>query len=170
MENKSEIDLLLSRAERELAELDSKRNELIKRIKDLKERLPKQLPPTQRFGNEVKITRLSSEKEKITLFRSLFRGREDVFPKRFESKKTGKSGYQPCCRHEWVRSICQKPKIKCAECNNRDFIPVTDDIIRNHLLGKDPDDRSGREFTIGVYPLLEDESCWFLTADFDKAT
>ena len=54
--------------------------------------------------------------EKIRIFRSLFRGREDVFPRRFESMKTGKSGYQPVCTNEWRRGICSKPKIKCSEC------------------------------------------------------
>ena len=93
MEDKSQIELLISSAEKELAELDSKRDELINRIKGLKEGLQKQLPLTQKLGNDVNITRLSTENEKVTLFRSLFRGREDVFPKRFESKKTGKFGY-----------------------------------------------------------------------------
>ena len=55
----------------------------------------------------------------------MFRGREDVFPKRFESKRTGKSGYQPVCRNEWIRPLCQKPKIKCGECDNRAFEPVS---------------------------------------------
>jgi superfamily II DNA or RNA helicase len=91
-----------------------------------------------------------------------------VFPKRFESTKTGKSGYQPCCRNEWIKGICRKPKVKCADCENRDFIPITDDIIKNHLMGVDVNSGSKRDCTIGIYPLLLDETCWFLTADFDK--
>ena len=82
-----------------------------------------------------------------------------MFPKRFESTKTGKSGYQPCCRNEWIRGICEKPKVKCADCENRDFIPVTDDIIKNHLMGTDVHSRSKRDYTIGIYPLLTDETC-----------
>ena len=62
------------------------------------------------------VHQLSSSDEKIALFRSLFRGREDVYPRRFESRKTGKSGYAPACANEWVRGICEKPRIKCAEC------------------------------------------------------
>jgi hypothetical protein len=62
------------------------------------------------------VQQLSSSEEKIALFRSLFRGREDVYPRRFESRKTGKSGYAPACANEWVRDICEKPRIKCAEC------------------------------------------------------
>ena len=93
-----------------------------------------------------------------------------MFPRRFENSKTGKSGYAPVCRNEWQAGICQKPKIACQECNFRAFVQVNDEIIRNHLKGNDPNDRSGRDFTIGVYPLLSDESCWFLAADFDNST
>jgi hypothetical protein len=60
------------------------------------------------------ITNQSAPAEKITLFRSLFRGREEVYPARFESVKSGKSGYSPVCGNEWVRGICEKPRIKCG--------------------------------------------------------
>ena len=43
----------------------------------------------------------------------------------------------------------------------RRFLPLTDAVIEKHLLGKE---------TVGVYPLLPDETCWFLAADFDKTT
>ena len=111
------------------------------------------------------IDRTSSSQAKIALFRSLFRGREDVYPRRFESRKTGKSGYAPACANEWVRGICEKPRIKCAECPNRRFLPVTDDVIRWHLSGSDS---SAQPFVAGVYPLLQDETCFFLAVDFDK--
>ena len=64
--------------------------------------------------------------------------------------------------------MCGKPKVKCANCENRDFIPATDNIIRNHLRGIDVYGGSKRDYTIGIYPLLPDETCWFLAADFDK--
>jgi hypothetical protein len=89
--------------------------------------------------------------DKILLFRSLFRGREDVYPRRFESLTTGRSGYAPACGNEWVRGICEKPRIKCADCPNRAFLPVTDEVIRWHLSGKDP---HGKDFVAGVYPML----------------
>jgi hypothetical protein len=111
----------------------------------------------------------SGEQSKIGLFRSLFRGREDVYPKRFESRSTGKSGYQPDCRNEWVAGICKKPQIKCSRCDRREFIPVSDEVIRKHLMGKDSTDSSGRDFTIGVYPILADDTCWFLAVDFDES-
>lgn len=93
------------------------------------------------------------------------RGREDVYPRRFESRKTGKSGYAPACANEWVRGVCEKPRIKCAECPNRRFLPVTDDVIRWHLSGCDA---TAQPFVAGVYPLLPDETCFLLAVDFDK--
>lgn len=67
---------------------------------------------------------VAPQKDNITIFRSLFRGREDVFPIRWENKQ-GRSGYSPACANEWNRLFCKKPKVKCADCENREFIPVT---------------------------------------------
>src|SRR4026209_931545 len=111
------------------------------------------------------IDHKSSPEDKIRLFRSLFRGREDVYPRRFESRKTGRAGYQSACGNEWVRGICEKPKIKCSQCPHQKFLPVTDEVIRWHLSGKDP---HGYPFVAGVYPMLLDETCWFLAIDLDK--
>ena len=98
------------------------------------------------------VNRTSSSQAKIALFRSLFRGREDVYPRRFESRKTGKSGYAPACANEWVRGICEKPRIKCAECPNRRFLPVTDDVIRWHLSGRDDAGRAVRRWRLSAAP------------------
>jgi superfamily II DNA or RNA helicase/very-short-patch-repair endonuclease len=111
------------------------------------------------------VDRHSPSSAKVALFRSLFRGRDDVYPRRFESRKTGRSGYAPACANEWVRGICEKPRIKCAVCPHRRFHPVTDDVIRWHLSGRDD---AGQAFVAGVYPLLLDETCFFLAVDFDK--
>jgi superfamily II DNA or RNA helicase len=97
----------------------------------------------------------SAPNEKIALFRSLFRGREDVYAVRWESRK-GRSGYSPACAHEWDPLLCRKP---CAKCKNGKYIPISDEVICDHVLGKQ---------TVGIYPLLQDETCWFLAADFDK--
>jgi superfamily II DNA or RNA helicase/very-short-patch-repair endonuclease len=121
------------------------------------------LPALQQAG----VNQHSPAEVKIALFRSLFHGREDVYPRRFESRKTGRAGYAPVCSNEWVQGICEKPRIKCSECLHQRFLPVTDDVIRWHLQGHD--DHS-RDFVIGVYPMLLDETCFFLAADFDKTT
>ncbi len=112
------------------------------------------------------IHHYSPVESKISLFRSLFRGREDVYPRRFESRKTGKCGYQPVCTNEWVRGLCEKPRVKCTECPDRRFVPITDECIRWHLSGQDD---NGRAFVMGVYPMLQDETCFCLAVDFDKA-
>lgn len=98
--------------------------------------------------------------EKVALFRQLFRGRTDVYPIRWESKTTGKSGYAPACANEWRAGVCEKPRIKCGDCGNRLLTPLSDAVIYGHLAG---------EHTVGVYPLLEDDSCYFLAVDFDEA-
>ena len=109
----------------------------------------------------------SPAQSKIALFRSLFRGREDVYPRRFESLRTGKSGYAPACANEWRPGVCEKPRIRCAVCPNRQFLPVTDEVIRWHLTGADD---AGEPFTVGVYPMLLDETCHLLAVDFDGKT
>jgi hypothetical protein len=115
-------------------------------------------PPLLR---DAPVSNASSPIAKIALFRSLFRGREDVLPKRWENAKTGKAGYAPACANEWAPRICGKPKVKCGDCLNRAFLPVTYEVIDGHLRGR---------HTVGVYPMLSNETCWFLAADFDKAT
>jgi len=97
------------------------------------------------------ITNHSLPATKVKLFRSLFRGREDVYPRRFESRKTGKSGYAPACANEWVRGICEKPRIKCTDCPNRQFLQITDEVIGWHLSGRDA---RGLDFVMGVYAML----------------
>ncbi|MGM0622101.1 MAG: TOTE conflict system archaeo-eukaryotic primase domain-containing protein, partial [Bacteroidota bacterium] len=104
------------------------------------------------------IDKHSSPADKVNLFKSLFRGREDVFASRWENNKKGNSGYSPSCGNEWVPGICQKPKIKCSACKNKDYLELTNQVIENHLRGK---------IVAGIYPLLSDETCWFLAIDFD---
>jgi len=115
-------------------------------------------------GADGPVTNHSPSAAKINLFRALFRGREDVYPRRFESRKTGRAGYQPACANEWVRGLCDKPRIKCPECPNRRLLPVTDDVVRQHLSGRDD---LGREFVMGLYPMLSDETCYLLAVDLD---
>ena len=103
---------------------------------------------------------MRSAEAKVALFRRLFRGRTDVYPIRWESKATGKSGYTPACANEWRTGVCEKPRIKCSGCGNRLLMPLSDAVIYDHLTGK---------HTIGVYPLLEGDTCYFLVVDFDEA-
>ena len=115
-------------------------------------------------ANNPTVTTASSTADKVALFRRLFAGRSDVFPLRWENAKTGKAGYAPACANEWIRGVCGKPQVKCGECPHQAFIPVTDEISDKHLGGGD----GARAFVVGAYPMLPDETCWFLAADFDK--
>lgn len=115
-------------------------------------------PPAQPPIPESEPSRLTTE-EKVALFRRLFRGRTDVYPVRWESK-AGKSGYTPACANEWRTGVCEKPRIKCSDCGTRLLIPVTEQIVYDHLAG---------HHTVGVYPLLSDDTCHFLAVDFDEA-
>ena len=101
--------------------------------------------------------------KKVDVFRNLFKGREDVFARRWYSKTNGKSGYQPVCRNEWDRQLCNKKKYKCTECPNRLFKPLEYEDIYRHLEGKNPDGQD----VIGAYAILADNTCNFLCADFD---
>jgi superfamily II DNA or RNA helicase len=116
-------------------------------------------PPPEIPVQEPEPSRLTTG-EKVALFRRLFRGRTDVYPVRWESKTTGKSGYSPACANEWRAGVCEKPRIKCGDCSKRLLIPLSDSVIYDHLAG---------EHTVGVYPLLEDDTCYFLAVDFDEA-
>ncbi|WP_418943767.1 TOTE conflict system archaeo-eukaryotic primase domain-containing protein [Phocaeicola plebeius] len=101
--------------------------------------------------------------EKIALFRNFFKGRDDVFARRWFNKATEKGGYQPVCINEWRRGICDKKKHKCAECPNRNFATLTNQDIYRHLEGKD---ENGCD-VIGLYVVTSDNKCSFLCADFD---
>ena len=101
--------------------------------------------------------------ERIRLFQSIFKGREDVFARRWFSKTTGKSGYQPVCINEWKQGLCDKKKYRCAICPNRNFSPLTTQDMYRHLEGKD-------EYccdVVGLYAIMQDNNSAFLCADFD---
>lgn len=97
-------------------------------------------------SQEEPVTDNSSDANRISLFRKLFRGREDVYAVRWENYTSGRSGYVPASRSREDRERGL-------------FLPLTDDVLQAHLDGR---------HTIGVYTLLRDETCWFLAADFDK--
>ncbi len=101
--------------------------------------------------------------ERVALFMSLFKGREDVFARRWFSKSTGKAGYQPVCVNEWRRGVCDKKTYKCAECPNRDFAPLTSHDVYRHLEGKDENCCD----VVGLYAIMPDNNCSFLCTDFD---
>ena len=142
----------------ELAALQAENARLIALLEshDIQWRPPQ---PVVLAAREPEPSKLSTA-DKVALFRRLFRGRTDVYPVRWEGKTSGKSGYAPACANEWRAGVCEKPRVKCGDCSNRLLIPLSDAVIYDHLAGK---------HTVGVYPLLEDDTCYFLAADFDEA-
>jgi len=169
-----DIDRLIAQAESQLKRLESERAEILAKLEELRRKREAgiQIEETPAPFLKASITKDSSSDEKIALFRSLFKGREDVYALRWESRKSGKSGFQAACRNEWIKGLCRKREVRCGECPARDFLPITDAVIRKHLQGLGSEAKSKRaiprDFTVGIYPLLLDETCWFLVADFDK--
>ena len=166
-----EIEVEIERTRARLAAIEAERKEHEAVLRDLLSRraavaLLSHQPNT--VADAPTVTAPSSSTEKVALFRHLFAGRPDVSPVRWENRKTAKSGYAPACFNEWIRGICGKPQVKCGECPHQAFITVSDDIIEKHLRGGDGARPSGGDFVAGVYPLLPDETCWFLAADFDE--
>lgn len=113
--------------------------------------------------NYCTVTKEQILKQRKELFRSLFKGREDVFALRWTSCDGSKAGYMPVCSNRWT-TLCDKKKYKCANCPNRQFVPLGSDEIEKHLRGAD---ECGKPYTIGVYAILTDDTCNFLCADFD---
>ena len=145
----------------------TERQRLLERIKELetenvelKRRLGEDVVP---IVHEPTAMQKLSVQEKVELFRSLFKGREDVFARRWYSKASGKGGYQPVCQNEWNHQLCDKRKFKCTECPNRQFAPLSDNDIYHHLEGKDADGKD----VIGLYVLNADNTCNLLCTDFD---
>ena len=95
--------------------------------------------------------------EKIRLFMSLFKGREDVYAKRWQSRE-GRTGYAPVCRNEWKSGLCRKPAVKCFDCPHQSYDALEGKVIEAHLRGN---------IVAGLYPLCRDETCNFLAIDLD---
>ena len=123
----------------------------------LKQLLVKMMNRENTYVSGKIVSKLSSIEEKISLFKSLFKGRQDVYALRWASQ-SGSSGYTPACALEWQKPICQKPIVKCNQCQHRQLLPLTDQVLHEQLNG---------EKTIGIYPLLPDGTCTFLAVDFD---
>ncbi|MGH2698502.1 MAG: TOTE conflict system archaeo-eukaryotic primase domain-containing protein, partial [Actinomycetota bacterium] len=149
--NRSLGDLLreLHESRREIARLRAENQDLCSRLG-----LRSSSPPATRAKAPPSLTTRSpthvhsSLEHKITLIRSLFRGREDIYAVRWTSSRTGKSGYSPAVRGGWA----------AAKNRPKSFLPLTDDVVEDHLTGGTP---------IGIYPLLKDDTCRFLACDFD---
>ena len=117
--------------------------------------------PLPRISGSESNHKVGTAAERITLFRSLFRGRDDVYAIRWENAD-GRTGYMPKADRDWKSYLSATAEDrKKVDRQTRTYRPLTDDVVRAHLIG---------EHTVGLYPLLQDETCWFLAVDFDKKT
>ena len=131
-----------------------------------KESLLKELAEVRANSQELKLllgipvaeSIPTTSAEKLSLFLALFKCRESVFPKLWENSGKGTKGYSPACRNEWIREVCEKPRIKCSACTNQAFARLDENAVKEHLQGR---------HTIGTYAIREDDSCTFVVADFD---
>lgn len=99
----------------------------------------------------------TTTEEQLLTYMSLFRGRNDIYARRWE--KGNKSGYSPAYSFDWnefLRHKAQGGTINNFE--NKQNLPLTREVIHKHLLGK---------HVVGIYPLLLDNSSYFIVADFD---
>jgi len=149
-ENSKHRDILrsLQKLDSDISSLNQQKQQLLRELKSI--------PISERPATiSVEI----SPEEKVRLFRELFRGRTDVYAKHWVSRKTGKSGYSPVCKNEWVPKICQRVTVRCSACPNRELLPFDESAISKHLNGS---------LVVGIYPLLDGDTCYFIAVDFDK--
>jgi hypothetical protein len=142
------VDQQLQHARDRLAALDRERAETRATIAELER---------QTGGPQT-----ASAEERVAVFASLFRGHPDVFATRWESRTDpGRSGWAPRRDNEWRPGVCEKPRVKCAACAQRRFVVFCEAEVRRHLEGRQ---------TIGIYPMLSDETCWLVAIDLDGAS
>ena len=117
-----------------LKELENEKRELLRQLQN-------SLPKADSAKTPRKTLHSFSTDEKIKIFTDLFRCRVDVYPEYWRNSKKNSQGYSPACRNEWKPGVCEKPRVKCAECSHQSFIELDSDVIRSHLEGDPPSAR-----------------------------
>jgi superfamily II DNA or RNA helicase len=136
----------LADIDQRLAEIEQEKADLLARKSELQQ------------ARNIPVSAQLTPNQKVELFQSFFRGRSDVYAIRWQGSN-GRSGYAVACENEWAPGICQKPKVKCGDCQHRQFKPLGFNAIYDHLAGR---------HVVGLYPLLPDNRCYLLAVDFDK--
>jgi len=152
------LDAAIAEEVARLGNLDELREEARQRIEQLRASRAEHAPQGHDAGG-ARSEDAWSPQRKIALFSALFRGREDVFPVRWEKRDKSRSGWSPSCRNEWKVGVCEKPTVKCGKCPNQAFAEPAERELLAHLTGRQ---------VMGVYPLLADDTCWLLTIDLDR--
>jgi superfamily II DNA or RNA helicase len=152
----------LKEIEDHLLKLDNERVLLLREIQSIRNDIAVESKSKRTLlGRPLNRKELLTNADKVQLFLQMFAARFDVYPQRWENKKTGKSGYSPACANEWVDPICKKPKVKCTDCSHQNFLSLDELAVESHLKGNS---------TIGTYAIRADDSCRFLACDFDETS
>lgn len=145
-------------AETRLRELDGERDAVACELAELRSQQERAIADDAGENEQADVESWTPQR-KLALFADLFRGREDVFPQRWEKPAKGKSGWSPRCDNEWRAGICAKPRVKCGECPHQAFPAPAETELLKHLQG---------HRVMGVYPLLADDTCRLLAIDLDE--
>jgi hypothetical protein len=171
-EQREEIDAEIRALEAELTALRIEANQLLHRPPTNSVDLPTVYEPLSMDSysneNEPIVSKASIDEEKYRLFISLFEGRSDVHARRFQSAKSGMSGYSPVCLNEFNRMCCTKgrkgvERIKCTKCEYQNFPPISIEEFNAHRHGV----KDNCSDVLGAYPVDADEMCSFIAVDFD---
>ena len=106
----------MAEIEVELESIELRRQALLTEMKQLRE-----AAESQQLQLPTASCVPQSSEEKVALFLTLFGARKSVYPRLWENPKSGRKGYSPACRNEWIRGICEKPRVKCSVCAYQDF-------------------------------------------------
>ena len=128
----------------------------IKKLQLEVEKLKKQLNEITPNSSED----TSNREDSVKIFMNYFKGRNDVYPYLSIDKTNPNIKYFiPACANEWKNGVCNKTMgKKCKTCQYRENKPISKDTIYKHMYGNQ---------SIGIYPLLENDTCFFLSLDFD---
>ena len=143
--NNSEILKLIKVKELEIKKLQLEIDELKKQFNEI----------TTNSSEDI-----SSREDSVKIFMNYFKGRNDVYPYLSIDKNNPDIKYYiPACANEWKNGVCNKTMgKKCKTCQYRENKPISKETIYKHMYGNYP---------IGIYPLLENDTCFFLSLDFD---
>lgn len=143
--NNSEILKLIKVKELEIKKLQLEIDELKKQFNEI----------TTNSSEDI-----LSHEDSVKIFMNYFKGRNDVYPYLSIDKNNPNIKYYiPACTNEWKNGVCNKTMgKKCKTCQYRENKPISKETIYKHMYGNYP---------IGIYPLLENDTCFFLSLDFD---
>jgi superfamily II DNA or RNA helicase len=98
------------------------------------------------------VTMASPVRDKLALYADRFRARPDAYAKRWENIRLGTAGWSPAVAGGWRKGMDRSTAA---------YLSLTVEVVAAHLVG---------DVFMGLYPLLADNTCQFLAADFDGST